>query len=80
MPLSLRSEACIFLAMSTVKEIEEAIAHLSPDEFKAFLVWFEKYENQQWDSQFEKDVESGRLDSMAQEALNEYEAGNCSRK
>ena len=62
--------------MSTVKEIEEAISHLSPEDYKAFRVWFEEFENQQWDSEFEKDVESGRLDSIAQEALKEYEAGN----
>ena len=64
--------------MSTVKEIEDAISHLSPEEFKAFRIWFDEYENQQWDSQFEKDVESGRLDNIAQEALKEYDAGNCS--
>ena len=64
--------------MSTVKEIEEAISHLSEEEYQAFRAWFEEYENQQWDSQFKKDVESGRLDNMAQEALKEYDAGNCS--
>ena len=64
--------------MSIVKEIEEAITQLSPDDYKSFRVWFEEFENQQWVSEFEKDVESGRLDSIAQEALKEYEAGNCS--
>ena len=64
--------------MSTVKEIEEAISRLSEEEYQAFRAWFEEYENQQWDSQFKKDVESGRLDNMAQEALKEYDAGNCS--
>jgi hypothetical protein len=64
--------------MSNVKEIEDAVSHLSPKEFEAFRAWFEEYESQHWDSQFEKDVESGRLDSIAQEALKEYEAGNCS--
>lgn len=64
--------------MSTVKEIEEAISHLSQEELKVFRAWFEEYENQHWDLQFKKDVESGRLDSMAREALKEYEAGNCS--
>ena len=64
--------------MSNVTEIEEAIFHLSPEEYKAFRAWFEEYENQQWNSQFEKDVMSGRLDYLAQEALKEYKAGNCS--
>ena len=64
--------------MSTVKEIEEAISHLSPEEYKTFQAWFEEYESQQWDSKFEKDVKAGRLDNIAQEALQEYEAGNCS--
>jgi hypothetical protein len=64
--------------MSTVKEIEEAISHLSPDDFKTFRAWFEEYENQQWDSEFEKDIESGRFDNIAEEALKEFEAGNHS--
>jgi len=64
--------------MSIVKQIEEAISHLSPEEYKTFRTWFEEYESQQWDSQFEKDVKAGRLDNIAQEALQEYEEGNCS--
>jgi len=39
--------------MSTVQEIEEAISHLSPDDFKAFRAWFEEYENQRWDYHLE---------------------------
>ena len=64
--------------MSTIKKIKEAVTHLSPDEYRAFRTWFEEYEYQQWDSQFEEDVKSGRLDSLAHEALNEYETGKCS--
>ena len=51
--------------MSTVKEIKEAISHFSPEEYKTFRTWFEEYESHQWDSQFEKDVKAGRMDSIA---------------
>ena len=63
--------------MSSVKEIEDAVSHLSPQEFKMFREWFEEYENKLWDLELKKDTESGRLDSFAKEALKEYDEDNC---
>ena len=64
--------------MATVKELENAITNLSPEDYKELRNWFEEYEAEQWDKQFEKDVRSGKLDTRAKEAIQAYKNGNCS--
>ncbi|RKX73966.1 MAG: hypothetical protein DRP87_17875 [Spirochaetes bacterium] len=64
--------------MANVKELQRAITNLSPEEYKEFRDWFDKYETQRWDKQFEKDVKAGKLDAFAREAIQEYEEGKCS--
>lgn len=65
--------------MSTVDEIESAIKHLTAEQYKMFRKWFEEYESNLWDSQIEQDIRDGKLDKIAQEAIEEYESGNCSK-
>ena len=57
--------------------MEKEITKLSPEEYKKFRDWFDKYEAEQWDKQFEKDVQSGKLDALAKEAIQAYKDGNC---
>jgi hypothetical protein len=64
--------------MANVKELENAITNLSPEDYKELRNWFEEYEAEQWDKQFEKDVQSGKLDTLAKEAIQAYKNGNCS--
>jgi len=64
--------------MSNVTEIEQAVERLSPEELRVFRDWFVSREATEWDRQFEADVLSGRLDSLADEALADLKAGKCS--
>jgi hypothetical protein len=64
--------------MTTVKEIEEAVEHLPPEDLSQFRSWFEAFEAAAWDRQFEADARSGRLDLLAKEARNEYKTGKTS--
>ncbi len=59
----------------TVVEIERAITQLSPQDFTRLREWFEEFEAQQWDEQIERDAKSGKLDKIAEQALNDYRAG-----
>jgi len=61
--------------MSTVEEIGNAVEKLNKDELTSFRDWFAQHDAAQWDAQFESDVTSGKLDSLAAEAIAEYEAG-----
>ena len=63
--------------MSTVREIEEAIGKLAPEELAAFRAWFAEFDAAEWDRQFEQDVAAGRLDALAEEALLELREGRC---
>ncbi len=63
--------------MLTLEQIESAILQLSPNEYQKFLEWFADLDYQRWDEQLEKDIADGKLEAFAQEAIAEFEAGNC---
>jgi hypothetical protein len=62
---------------STVDKIEDAVRNLTSDELTAFRVWFAEFDAGQWDRQFEADVASGKLDALADEALDDSRHGRC---
>ncbi len=55
--------------LNTLQEIERAVSQLSPEELSAFRIWFAEFDAAIWDQQFEKDVQAGKLNSLAQKAL-----------
>jgi len=62
--------------MSTnLLEIETAVSQLSPAQLADFRAWFAEFEAQRWDQQLEADVTAGRLDALADEALQELREG-----
>jgi hypothetical protein len=64
-------------AMTSVNDIEEAVLRLTPAEFDAFRTWFAEFDAASWDRQMEDDVATGRLDALADEALEDLRAGRC---
>ena len=62
--------------MSTVKSIENAVEQLGQDQLAVFRDWFENYEASQWDAQIERDINAGKLDKLAEEAIAEFEEGS----
>jgi len=61
--------------MSSVEEIEAAIAGLPRDEFFRLVAWLPERFEDEWDRQIEEDARAGRLDAFAGEALAEYRSG-----
>ncbi len=61
--------------MSMVEVVEKRIKNFSPRELAQFRLWFSKYDSDAWDAQIEADARAGRFDSLAKEAIVEYEAG-----
>jgi hypothetical protein len=57
--------------MSTVAEIEDAIRNLSVEDLVALRAWFAEFDSAAWDRQVAEDVASGRLDDLAEEALQD---------
>ena len=61
--------------MSQVEMLEQTIRQLSPGEMTAFRAWFVEFDAAEWDRQIEMDCESGKLDRLAESAIEEYQAG-----
>ena len=63
--------------MGTVKSIENAVESLPPMELAEFRQWLAEFDGSAWDRQIEHDAASGKLDSLAAEALAEYHTGSA---
>ena len=61
----------------SVKEIEAAIAELSPDEVAQLANWFAEFQAEVWDQQLEADIKAGKLDRLAREAKEDFASGKC---
>ena len=63
--------------MTTLDEIEIAVSRLPESDLARFRRWFAEFDGQRWDRQIEEDVRAGRLDSLADQALEHLRAGRC---
>lgn len=63
--------------MGTITEIEAAVRNLSPTQLSEFRKWFHEFEAETWDREFDDDVQAGRLDALADEALKDAREGRC---
>jgi hypothetical protein len=60
-----------------LEKLKQEVEELTPEEIKQFSIWFEARMADMWDEQIERDAKAGKLDSMLQEARENYRAGNC---
>lgn len=61
--------------MSNIKDIEKAVSNLKEKELTEFRAWFEEFDARAWDKQFSEDVTSGKLDKIAEKAIEDYKKG-----
>jgi hypothetical protein len=61
--------------MGKVEKLEREIEALSPEELAQFRAWLSEFDWAAWDAQLQRDVQSGRLDALADEALADHAAG-----
>jgi hypothetical protein len=66
--------------MSSVNDIEAAVQRLTPAELDAFRTWFAEFDAAAWDREIENDIAAGRLDALADEALEDHRAGRCTER
>ncbi len=62
-----------------LREIQSAIAKLSPAELVDFRIWFADFQMDLWDDQIERDLSIGKLDNLIKEARDDYHAGKFTR-
>jgi hypothetical protein len=73
--LAALGESHTICGMSTVLEIEQAIDHLHPQEFRALASWMQEKIDADADRVFEQSVLAGKFAPLAAQALKEIAAG-----
>ena len=64
--------------MTQVEELKVAAKRLSPEDLHSFQEWLEEYLSRMWDEQIEADIKIGKLDALANEAIQSFNNGNYS--
>ena len=56
--------------MSTIDHIEDEIRKMNAEELAEFRNWFLEFDARQWDERIEKDAHSGKLNKIAEKAVD----------
>lgn len=67
----------IKLPVSNLEQIEADILALTSKDFEKLRQWFFDLDYERWDEQLEQDIEDGKLEALAEEAIAEFKEGNC---
>ena len=59
----------------TIEDIEKAVTNLPPGELAKFRAWFEQFEATRFDQKIERDAKAGKLDRLADQALDDLRKG-----
>lgn len=65
--------------MDKIDALGRQVEALSPEELAEFRAWFAEFDSRAWDRQFEADVSSGKLDLLAQRALEAHAGGRTTK-
>jgi hypothetical protein len=63
--------------VTKLEDLENEIKRLSPEELRELRRWFAEFDAELWDQEIERDAAAGKLDLLADEALDEHERGQC---
>ena len=63
--------------MTSLHRLESQVAALPESELRRFRSWFDEFDAQRWDKALSADIENGKLDAFAEEALAQYGADLC---
>jgi len=65
--------------VASLENLEKEVAQLPQAQLRKFRAWYEKFDSDNWDEQIEADVDSGKLDQLAETALADHLAGNSKK-
>jgi hypothetical protein len=61
----------------TIADLEKAVAKLPPDQFAKFRAWFDEFDAACFDQKIERNAKSGKLDGMADQAVDDFRKGRA---
>jgi hypothetical protein len=68
---------CYLDRMTKLEDIEKAVAKLAPDELQRFRAWFEAFDAARFDEKIERAAKAGKLDGLADKALDDFRKGRA---
>jgi len=63
--------------MPSLQRLESEIATLPEQDLRQFRSWFDEFDAARWDTTLAADINNGKLNALAAEALAQYGAGKC---
>ena len=63
--------------MTKLEDIEKAVAELAPRELERFRAWFDEFQAARFDEKIERDAASGKLDRLAEAAIDDFRKGRA---
>ena len=61
--------------MERIEELANEVQQLNREELAAFRDWFRKYDSDEWDKEIEEDIFAGRLEGLAEKAIEDHKSG-----
>jgi hypothetical protein len=61
----------------TIEDLEKAVAKLPPEQFAEFRAWFEAFDAARFDDKIEGDAKAGRLNRLADQAIDDFRKGHA---
>jgi hypothetical protein len=61
----------------TVEDLEKAVAKLTARELDRFRAWFDEFDSARFDTKIERDVQAGKLDRLADAAVDDFRKGRA---
>lgn len=65
--------------MSRLEVLERENKNISPEELEELEQWLAEHKTDLWDKQIESDAKAGKLDKLADEAIEHVKAGNLKK-
>ncbi len=60
-------------------EAEQTIKDFTKSDLEKFRSWFNDFDSAQWDMEIENDIKSGRLRTVADKAISDFQSGNADK-
>jgi hypothetical protein len=61
----------------TIEDLEKAVAKLPPNDLARFRAWFEEFDAARFDQKIERDAKAGKLDRLADQAIDDLRKGRA---
>ena len=61
--------------LRNLSSLQQQVQALPHEDLAQFRAWFLEFDQDAWDKQIEQDAKSGRLDALAERALQDHAAG-----